>query len=154
MYGSYGSYSSFPSSPITTTSSPFDITPSTMRSDTCAYPSWPRRSALSEPSCAEYRTSSYFSDDELFPQDPLTEEDDIRSVSSAGSSFTSPVGSVQVLSGSQIMEAERERRERAKEYLRMVKSEKEKRKVAKKAKVSSSSSRKSKRMAPIVENGE
>lgn len=154
MYGSYGSYSSLPSSPISAyNTSPLDISPSPMRSDTCAYPSWPRRSALSSPSCGEPRASSYISDDELFPMDSSSEYDDVRSVSSAGSSFASPVGAVEVLSGSQIMEAEMQRRRAAKEYIRMVNSEKEKRKAAKKSSSGGSrgSSKKGKRMAPIGE---
>lgn len=157
MYGSYGSYSSFPSSPITSaTSSPLDISPSTMRSDTCAFPSWPRRSALSDASCAEPRASSYLSDDDLFPTTSSADEDDLSCLSSAGSSFSSPVAPVQVLSGSQLMEMERQRKEAAREYLKVLISEKEKKRAAKKGRRGSGgSSKKSKKsMAPISEGSE
>ena len=127
-----------------------------MRSDTCAFPSWPRRSALSDASCTEPRASSYLSDDDLFPAGSPLDEDDLTSVSSAGSSFASPVGAVQVLSGSQLMEMqrmERQRKEAAKEYVRMMLSEKEKKRSAKKGRRSSGgSSKKTKKgMAPISE---
>ena len=77
-------------------------------------------------------------------------------MSSAGSSFASPVGAVQVLSGSQLMEMqrmERQRKEAAKEYVRMMLSEKEKKRSAKKGRRSSGgSSKKTKKgMAPISE---
>ena len=154
MYGSYGSYTSFPASPITsaTTTSPLDISPSTLRTDSCAFPSWPRRSALSSP-CHEPRASSYLSDDDLFPGAGALDDDDATSVSSSGSSsFASPVGAVEVLSGSQLME-EHMRREAAKEYVKALISEKERKRAAKKGRRGSGgSSKKSKRaMAPIVE---
>lgn len=152
MYGSYESYTSLPSSPITSaTTSPLDISPSTMRTDTCAFPSWPRRSALSDPA-TEPRASSYLSDDDLFPCDVSPSEDDATSVSSAGSSFASPVGAVQELSGSQLME-ERVRREAAKEYVRMLVAEKERKRASRKGRRGSGGSKK-KKMAPIVEGGE
>lgn len=154
MYGSYGSYT-LPSSPITsaTTSSPLDISPSTLRTDTCAFPSWPRRSALSSP-CPEPRASSYLSDDDLFFPSSSPDDDDATSVSSSGSgsSFASPVGAVEVLSGSQLME-EAMRRQAAKEYVRGLVLEKERKRAAKKGpRRGSGGSKKSKRaMAPIVE---
>lgn len=37
----------------------------TMSSETCAFPSWPRRPTLSDVSSTEPRTSSYISDDDL-----------------------------------------------------------------------------------------
>lgn len=151
MYGSYGSYT-LPSSPITsaTTSSPLDISPSTLRTDTCAFPSWPRRSALSSP-CHEPRASSYLSDDDLFPCGAL-DDDDATSVSSSGSSssFASPVGAVQVLSGSQLME-ERMRQEAAKEYVRALVMEKERKRAAKKGRRGSGGKKSKRAMAPIVE---
>lgn len=148
MYGSYGSYSSSSmySSSSSSTSSPMDISPSTMRADnsSCAFPSWPRRSALaSGSSCDEHRATSYLSDEDLFPTDSF-EEDDARSVSSAGSSFASPVPTTQVLSGSARAEIERQRQAMQKEYVKMLISEKEKRKAAaKKQRRPSGSSRKS-----------
>ncbi|KAH8899611.1 hypothetical protein GQ53DRAFT_802111 [Thozetella sp. PMI_491] len=81
-YGSYGSINSM--------ASPMDITPSYLSSrsqdHSCAFPSWPRRSSLSESDATEMRATSYLSDEEL--QDVF--EDDAQSVSSAGSASQSP----------------------------------------------------------------
>jgi hypothetical protein len=156
MYGSYGSYSSMYTA--NSRASPMDISPSTMRADnsSCAFPSWPRRSALSDASCDEHRATSYLSDEDLFPTEPF-EEDDARSVSSAGSSFASPVPAAQVLSGSARAEIERQRQAMQREYVKMLISEKEKRRAAakKQRKHSSSGSKKSSKktatMTPIVE---
>lgn len=165
MYGSYGSYDSlYSSSPSSfsaiSSSSPMNISSSGMHSDntTCAYPSWPRRSALS--GCTEQRASSYLSDDDLFPQESHLEEDDAQSVSSSGSSLTSPADAA--LTEAHLVEMERQRRAMQKEYIKMLASEKERRKsAAKKSRRSSSgstkkssSSRRTATMTPIVENGE
>ncbi|PKS09745.1 hypothetical protein jhhlp_004366 [Lomentospora prolificans] len=153
MYGSYGSYSSMYSA---ATSSPMDISPSTMRADnsSCAFPSWPRRSALS--GCDEHRATSYLSDEDLLPAESFV-EDDATSVSSAGSSFASPVPAAHVLSGSARAEIERQRQAMQREYVKMLISEKEKRKAAaKKQRRSSGSSKKSSKktvtMGTIVES--
>ncbi len=90
MFGSYTSYTSGYGS-CSSTSSAIDITPSYLSTRTqdhsCAFPSWPRRSSLSESDATEMRATSYLSDEDL--QDVFV-EDDAQSVSSAGSASQSP----------------------------------------------------------------
>ncbi|EQK99302.1 hypothetical protein G6O67_005813 [Ophiocordyceps sinensis] len=123
MYGSYGSYSS-----LGTMSAPLDFTSSNIRTHdaSCAFPSWPRRSSLSDSEHEEPRATSFLSDDDLFLSDPF--DDDARSVSSA-SSASSPFAVVSPprLSDEEVMRMERERAATQREILRQVKQEKERR---------------------------
>ncbi|KAL2019121.1 hypothetical protein VTK56DRAFT_10072 [Thermocarpiscus australiensis] len=161
MYGSYGSSSSTSSSysSYSRMTSPMDIAPSPFSTRgpdaSCAFPSWPRRSSLSEYDAAEERATSYISDEDLFPQDVF--EDDAHSVSSHGSA--SPVQSPPappVLTEAEILEIQRERAAYQREMIKLLLSEKERRRQAAKRRSSSSSSKKSGRsklaaMTPIVE---
>lgn len=128
MYGSYGSYSS-----MSATTAPMDITASNLRAHdaTCAFPSWPRRSSLSDSDSGhETRATSFLSDDDLFLSDPF--EDDVRSVSSGSSTsgsaspaaMTSPPRHV---SDTEVLEMERLRLEAQRDFVRHVISEKERR---------------------------
>jgi hypothetical protein len=129
MYGSYGSYSS-----MSSLSAPMDITSSNLRAHeaTCAFPSWPRRSSLSD-SSREQRPTSFLSDDDLlFLSDPF--EDDAHSVTSNGSSAASlaaiespqPTSAPRV-TDAEILDMERERLAMQREYVRHMVSEKERR---------------------------
>ncbi|KAH7146419.1 hypothetical protein EDB81DRAFT_492574 [Dactylonectria macrodidyma] len=156
MFGSYGSYSS-----MCAASAPMDISSRSLSShdSACAFPSWPRRSSLSE-SDREERPTSYLSDDDLFLSDPF--DDDTRSVSSAGSA-SSPAHSQGAISPPHIMtdaeflEMERERLAMQREFVRGIVTEKERRRAAaRKQRKSSPSSKKSPKsklasMAPIAE---
>ncbi|KAK3387112.1 hypothetical protein B0H63DRAFT_447998 [Podospora didyma] len=165
MYGSYGSssssYSSYTSSYGSySISSPMDIAPSRFSSRaadaSCAFPSWPRRSSLSE-SDSEDRATSYLSDEDLYLQDVF--EDDAQSVSSHGSA--SPIQSPQMpaMTEAEILQAQREQAAYQREVMRFIMSEKEKRRQAAKrqrrSSTSSSSGKKSKSklsaMTPIAE---
>ncbi|KEY66931.1 hypothetical protein S7711_06880 [Stachybotrys chartarum IBT 7711] len=122
MYGSYGSYSS-----MSATTAPMDITSSNLRAhdSTCAFPSWPRRDSLSD-SNRESRATSFLSDDDLFLSDPF--EDDVRSISSAGSATSPIMESPPRISEVEVMEMERERMAlQQRDYVRHVMNEKERR---------------------------
>ncbi|KAJ6790316.1 hypothetical protein PWT90_06393 [Aphanocladium album] len=164
MYGSFGSYSS-----MSIGSAPMNISTSvTSRDESCAYPSWPRRSSLSSSdSDASYepRASSYLSDDDLFLYDePSSDSDDSRSVSSAGSASPPTLGLVlaspvrQAPSEAEMLEMQRQRLNMRKDLIRMVQQEKERRKQASKGRRSSSKKSSSKTrgytMAPITEADE
>jgi hypothetical protein len=90
MFGSYTSYTSGYGSYGTSMTSAIDINPGYLSSrsqdHSCAFPSWPRRSSLSESDATEMRATSYISDEDL--QDVF--EDDAHSVSSADSASQSP----------------------------------------------------------------
>ncbi|KAK0706443.1 hypothetical protein B0T26DRAFT_656223 [Lasiosphaeria miniovina] len=123
-------------------SSPMDIAPSPFSSRaadaSCAFPSWPRRSSLSEYDAAEERASSYIPDEDFFPEDVF--EDDARSVSSNGSS--SPVQSppAQAMTEADLLEMQRERAAYQREVMRFLVTEKERRRQAAKRTRRSSSS--------------
>ncbi|KAM4059213.1 hypothetical protein HRG_007925 [Hirsutella rhossiliensis] len=123
MYGSHGSYSS-----LSTMSAPLDFTSTNIRTHdaSCAFPSWPRRSSLSDSEHEEPHATSFLSDDDLFLSDPF--DDDARSVSSA-SSASSPfaVASPPRLSDEEVMRMERDRAAMQREILRQVKQDKERR---------------------------
>ncbi|KAL8397405.1 hypothetical protein RB594_004216 [Gaeumannomyces avenae] len=86
MYSPYGSYSST-SAPMEIGAGSYLSRPQHHFSDTsCAFPSWPRRSSLSESERGEERATSFLSDEDLFPSSPDVFDDDARSVSSSGSS--------------------------------------------------------------------
>ncbi len=111
---------------------PMDIGGSTgphaMRQDnsSCAFPSWPRRSSLSASAAtSESRATSYLSDEDLFPADPL--EDDARSVSSAGSTASPAAMTPPVLTEDEMLEMQRERQAYQRELVRFLMSEKERR---------------------------
>ncbi|KAM3512701.1 hypothetical protein MY11210_003654 [Beauveria gryllotalpidicola] len=137
MYGSYGSYSS-----MSIGSAPMNMyTSVTSRDESCAFPSWPRRSSLSSSNkdvSHEPRASSYLSDDDLFlddePSSSGSESDDIRSVSSAGSASPPTLGLVLASpvraapSEAEILEMQRQRLIVRKDLIRMVQQEKERRK--------------------------
>ncbi|TPX17058.1 uncharacterized protein E0L32_012292 [Thyridium curvatum] len=162
MYGSYGSYSSMCSVQM---SAPLDISPSYSKQQdaSCAFPSWPRRTSLSESDC-EQRATSFLSDEDLFPAAAAAEaavfEDDAQSVSSAGSNISTPAsGSPQIVTEAQLLEMERERQAYQREVTRFLLSEKERRRQAagKRQRRSSSHSKKSPKpkhnLAPIAEAG-
>ncbi|KAK3315034.1 hypothetical protein B0H66DRAFT_535925 [Apodospora peruviana] len=157
MYGSYyscssssshsssSSYTSYASS-YGSMATPMDIAPSPFSSRgpdaSCAFPSWPRRTSLSESDAAEERATSYLSDEDLFPQDVF--EDDARSVSSNGSA--SPLQSptpMPVMTEAELLEVQRERAAYQKEVMRFLMSEKERRRQAAKRSRSSSGSKSS-----------
>ncbi|KJZ80193.1 hypothetical protein HIM_00043 [Hirsutella minnesotensis 3608] len=124
MYGSYGSYSS-----MSAMSAPLDITSTNIRTHdaSCAFPSWPRRSSLSDSEHDEPRATSFLSDDDLFLSDPF--DDDLRSISSS-SSASSPFATVDSpprVSEEELLRLERERVAMQREILRQVKQEKERR---------------------------
>lgn len=135
MYSSYGSYSGM--------SAPLDINPSTLsvraQHANCAFPSWPRRSSLSE-SENEERPTSYLSDEDLFPSDPF--EDDAHSVSSAGSASPQFLQSPpQQVTEAELLDRQREHAAHQREVMRFLMGEKERRRqAAKKQRRSSSSS--------------
>lgn len=135
MYGSYGSASSSYSSSYnsyssySSMSSPMDIAPTPFSSRgpdaSCAFPSWPRRSSLSESDASEERATSYLSDEDLFPTDVF--EDDARSVSSNGSASPLQSPPMQVMTEADLLELQRERAAYQREMMRILMSEKERR---------------------------
>ncbi|KAI9158637.1 hypothetical protein HJFPF1_06635 [Paramyrothecium foliicola] len=157
MYGSYGSYSS-----MSVLSAPMDITSSNLRAHdaTCAFPSWPRRSSLSD-SDRQERATSFLSDDDLFLSDPF--EDDAHSVSST-SSASSPglMESPPHVMADVVMDAQRHQAAMQRELMRQVVSEKERRRqqqaMMKKSQRRSSPKKSPKSklssMTPIQENAE
>lgn len=131
MYGSYGSYSS---------TSPMEI-PSrrggyqhSYLDDTCAFPSWPRRSSLGEGGGDDQpRATSYISDEDLdfFPSAPVFPDEDSHSVSSYGSGTPSPqLAPVRHISEEGLEEMRREQALRQQELIRVVIDEKERRRQA------------------------
>lgn len=91
MYSPYGSYSSA-SAPMEIGAGSYLSRPQHHFSDaSCAFPSWPRRSSLSESERGEERATSFLSDEDLFPTTPDVFDDDVRSVSSGSSSAGSPI---------------------------------------------------------------
>ncbi|TGJ87260.1 hypothetical protein E0Z10_g1543 [Xylaria hypoxylon] len=156
MYSPYGSYSSMSSS-----SQPLDIAPSSFLSRdaayhaNCAFPSWPQRSSLMD-STREERVSSYISDDELFFEDPLT--DDSHSISSG----TSTASASPFVSEEELLELQRQKMAMQREAIKHLLNEKERRRQQyKRTRKNSGSSKKSTspkskqdQMAPITEAGE
>lgn len=137
--GSSSSYTSY--SGYSTISSPMDISPSPFSSRgadaSCAFPSWPRRTSLSESDASEERATSYLSDEDLFAHDVF--EDDVQSVSSSGS--TSPLQSLPAaaLTEAEVLEMQRERAAYQREVMRFLLAEKERRRQAPKRRSSSGS---------------
>ena len=156
MYGSYGSYSS-----MSVLSAPMDITPSNLRQHdaTCAFPSWPRRSSLSDSDHQE-RATSFLSDDDLFLSDPF--EDDAHSVSSSGSASPGFIESpAHITQDVELMDAERHRAAMQREFMRQMVTEKERRrqqammkKQQRRGSPKKSPKSKLSSMTPIQENGE
>ncbi|KAI1471320.1 uncharacterized protein F4812DRAFT_173938 [Daldinia caldariorum] len=158
MYSPYGSYSSMSEAAqpmeIPTTSY---LARNSVYSASCAFPSWPRRSSLTD-SAHEERATSYLSDDDLFPCDMT--EDDAHSVSSAGSTTpTSPVVANEV----DLLRMQREQMAMQREAIKFLLSEKERRKQQLKrqrrssggsSKKSSPKSSKSAHLDAIAETGE
>ncbi|KAG6006357.1 hypothetical protein E4U43_000448 [Claviceps pusilla] len=123
MYGSYGSYSI-----LTTMSTPLGISFNQIRShdSSCAYPSWPRRSSLSDSDDDEPQATSYLSDDDLYFSGPF--DDDNRSVSSSSSPPPpNRAATGLVVTEEEFLQRECERVTMQKEYLRQIKLEKERR---------------------------
>ncbi|KAK2598124.1 hypothetical protein QQS21_005756 [Conoideocrella luteorostrata] len=142
-------------------SAPLDIPFNTIRNhnSSCAFPSWPRRSSLSESEHEEPRATSYLSDDDLFLSDPF--DDDGRSVSSSSSSSSPATVTMNPpprISDKEFLRMECERVTLQKEFLRQVKMEKERRRqVALKARRSSpkkSPKPKQASLMTIAESGE
>ncbi|OAA53870.1 hypothetical protein ISF_08572 [Cordyceps fumosorosea ARSEF 2679] len=172
MYGSFGSYSSMSLGG----SGPINIyTSVTSRDESCAFPSWPRRSSLSGRSAdASYEppASSYLSDDDLFLDDDRSsgsEAEDSRSVSSSAGSASPPTLGLVLASPArqlapseaEILETQRRRLNMRKDLLRMVQQEKERRRQQQKSrrpavpsKKSTSGKARSSLMAPITEADE
>ena len=123
MYGSYGSYSS-----MSQLSAPIDIV-SRERSSTqefnCAFPSWPRRSSLSESDCVgdDHRATSYLSDEDLFPC-AVDDDSDCRSISSSGSATASPRAAP---TEAELLELQRERDAYQREVVRFLVNERDRR---------------------------
>jgi hypothetical protein len=135
MFGSYGSSSSSYSSSYnsyssySSMSSPMDIAPTPFSSRSpdasCAFPSWPRRTSLSESDASEERATSYLSDEDLFFD---VFDDDARSVSSNGSA--SPVVSpptANIMTDAEMFEMQRERAAYQRDVMRTLLNEKEQR---------------------------
>ncbi|KAI1083704.1 hypothetical protein F5B20DRAFT_576635 [Whalleya microplaca] len=153
MYSPYGSYSS-----MSSVTQPMDISTNSYLSynsayhASCAFPSWPQRSSLTE-STREERATSYLSDDDLFPCD--SSEDDAHSVSSSGSAPTSPFANDE-----DVLKMQREKMAMQQEAMRFLLNEKERRRQQlKRSRRSSSGSKKSPKskpdhMASITETGE
>ncbi|KAI0406380.1 hypothetical protein F4802DRAFT_559122 [Xylaria palmicola] len=165
MYSPYGSYSSMSSS-----AQPLDIAPNSFLSRdaayhaSCAFPSWPQRSSLMD-STREERATSYLSDDDLFPIEPMG--DDAHSISSGSSTASaSPF-----VTEEELLEIQRQKMAMQREAIKHLLSEKERRRQQYKrtrkgssssgSGSSSSSSKKSTslkakqdQMAPITEAGE
>lgn len=132
MYGSYGSYSS---------TSPMEI-PSrrggyqhSYLDDSCAFPSWPRRSSLGEGNDDQPRATSYISDEDLeFLSEPVFPDEDARSISSYGSGTPSPqLAPVRHISEEALEEMRREQALRQQELIRVVMDEKDRRRQAARA---------------------
>ncbi|OTB03446.1 hypothetical protein M426DRAFT_177905 [Hypoxylon sp. CI-4A] len=119
MYSPYGSYSSMSSA-----TQPMEIPTNSYLSyngASCAFPSWPQRSSLTE-SAREERASSYLSDDDLFPCD--SDFDDSHSISSSGSTTpTSPVTTNEV----DLLQMQREQMAMQREAIKFLLGEKERR---------------------------
>ncbi|KAK7746816.1 hypothetical protein SLS53_002004 [Cytospora paraplurivora] len=144
MYGSYGSYSS---------TAPMVIPPSrrggyqhSYLDDSCAFPSWPRRSSLGEGSSDDDqpRATAYISDEDLvFLSEPVFHDEmDARSVSSYGSGTpssprhllgTAAAAPVRHVSEEALEEMRREQALRQRELIRVVMDEKERRRQAARA---------------------
>lgn len=128
MYGSYGSYSSMSMAAM---SAPLSIPFNSIKShdSSCAYPSWPRRSSLSESDLEEPRATSYLSDDDLVLPDPF--DDDSHSVSSSSGSSspaTITMNSPCRATDEEFLRRENERRAADRqEFIRQIKLEKERR---------------------------
>ncbi|KAI1754917.1 hypothetical protein F4782DRAFT_492003 [Xylaria castorea] len=156
MYSPYGSYSSMSSN-----TQPLDITPNSFLSRdagyhaSCAFPSWPQRSSLMD-SARDERATSYLSDDDLFPCDPVG--DDAHSISSG----TSTASASPFVSEEELLEIQRQKMAMQREAIKSLLNEKERRRQQYKrtrkgsgsSKKSSSPKSKQDQMAPITEAGE
>lgn len=131
MYGSYGSYSSSASMEIPSRRSGYQHS---YLDDSCAFPSWPRRSSLGDGD-EQPRATSYISDEDLeFLSEPVFHDEDAHSISSYGSGTPSPqLAPVRHISEEALEEMRREQALRQQELIRVVMDEKEKRRQAAKA---------------------
>lgn len=141
MYGSYGSYSSTPAMEIPSRRTTYHSSASLDAS--CAFPSWPRRDSLTADD-HHARVSSYISDEDLqFLSEPVfAADDDVRSVSSYGSTPSPQLSPIRHVTEEQIIKMRREQALRQQEYMRSVMNEKERRRQSKAAKASKKAARK------------
>ncbi|KAI0202660.1 hypothetical protein F4808DRAFT_68839 [Astrocystis sublimbata] len=155
MYSPYGSYSSMSSStqPLDIASSSTYLSRDAGYHASCAFPSWPQGSSLMGQG---ERATSYLSDDDLFPSDPVG--DDAHSISSASSTASaSPF-----VNEEDLFERQRQQMAMQREAIKYLVNEKERRRreQQKRRKNGSGSSKKSSspkskdQMAPITESGE
>lgn len=110
----------------------------------CAFPSWPQRSSLTD--SHEQRATSYLSDDDLFPFD---DSDDAHSVSSAGS--TTPTSPVAAVNEADLLQMQREQQmAMQREAIKFLLNEKERRRqqMKKQRRSSGSSGGSSKKSSP------
>ncbi|KAK1773634.1 hypothetical protein QBC45DRAFT_427126 [Copromyces sp. CBS 386.78] len=168
MYSSYGSYSSSASSSRSSSygssyssiSRPMDISPINISSSgadaSCAFPSWPRRTSLCESESGYERPTSFLSDEDLMGD---VFDDDVRSISSTGSSPMHSPPKAPFMTEAEILEMQREQAAYQREMVSLLVREKERRKAQAKrqrsaGKASSKKSTKSKlsAMTPIAES--
>ncbi|KAI6092903.1 hypothetical protein F4821DRAFT_112911 [Hypoxylon rubiginosum] len=148
MYSPYGSYSSMSSAaqPMEIPTSSYLSTPlpgtSYSYSASCAFPSWPQRSSLHDPSNQD-RATSYLSDDDLFPCDGF--EDDAHSVSSSGSATPTSPHTHMAANEVDMLQMQRDQMAMQREAIKFLLSEKERRRqqFKKQRRSSGSSSKKS-----------
>ncbi|KAH8684529.1 hypothetical protein BGZ60DRAFT_426902 [Tricladium varicosporioides] len=148
-------FSISPSAPSTSysTASPMDIPTSTRsQSQSCAYPSWPRRSSLSSNSGSdEYHNCSFIiSDEELFPGVFEDADSDYSPLSTPSSNTSRSPASPTIMREPQ-MQMVVDHGTLMRELVAQEKMEKRRRKAKSMSKKSRSSSGSSKRMSPIQE---
>ncbi|KAG5933081.1 hypothetical protein E4U53_001095 [Claviceps sorghi] len=159
MHSSYGSYSS-----LSTMSAPLDMSFNKIRDhdSSCAFPSWPRRSSLSDSEHEEPQATSYLSDDDLYFSSPF--DDDNGSVSS-GSGSPSPnpditgfIAAPPPVADEEFLRRECQRIAMQREYLRQMKLEKDRRRQlalrARKGSPKKSPKNKPAALTTITESGE
>lgn len=141
MYGSFGSYSSTAPMEIPSRRGGYQHS---YLDDSCAFPSWPRRSSLGEGSDEQPRATSYISDEDLeflsepvFPHQHHHRDEDAQSLSSYGSGTPSPqqlaLAPVRHISEEALEDMRREQALRQQELIRVVMDEKERRRQAARA---------------------
>ncbi|KAG5944784.1 hypothetical protein E4U59_006877 [Claviceps monticola] len=129
MYGSpCASYSS-----LSTMTPTLDLSFGNIQShdSSCAFPSWPRRSSLSESEDDEPVATSFLSDEDLWPSD--TVEEDNRSLSSTGSSpspVLNAIASPPRVTDEEFLRMECERVAKRDEYVRQIRQDKDRRRQA------------------------
>ncbi|KAG5998108.1 hypothetical protein E4U52_001709 [Claviceps spartinae] len=154
MYGSsgstYGSCASYSS--LNTMTPTLDLSFGTIQShdSSCAFPSWPRRSSLSESEEDEPVATSFLSDEDLWPSDPV--EEDNRSLSSTGSSpspVLNAIASPPRVTDEEFLRMECERVAKRDEYVRQIRQDKDRRRQAS-LKAKKSSQKRSPKLKQVV----